>query len=128
MEISKPPIAVRPRLSLPRRIPLTNINTLLGSAFPTLLLVLSSNQCRYADVMHEVRPVISVGSRPSVVMTSWIHTRNQAYLGIYIRCVAYRISDIRRSAGLKIRFYNYNISVEIRLFDILGFYDILIYF
>lgn len=59
MEISKPPIAVRPRLSLPRRIPLTNINTLLGSACPTLLLVLPSNQCRYADVMHEVRPLIS---------------------------------------------------------------------
>ena len=26
----------------------------------------------------------SVGFRPSVVMTSWIHTRNQVYLSIYI--------------------------------------------
>ena len=32
------------------------------------------------------------------------------------------------SAGLKIRFYGYEISVEIRLFDILGFYNISIYF
>ena len=29
---------------------------------------------------------------------------------------------------LKIRFYDYKISVEIRPFDILGFYNILIYF
>ena len=30
--------------------------------------------------------------------------------------------------GLKIRFYNYDISAEIDFFDILDFYDILIYF
>ena len=65
-----------------------------------------------------------VGSRPSVVMTSWIHTRNQAYLGMYIRCVACRISDIRCSAGLEIRSYGYGIPAEIRPFGIPGFYGI----
>ena len=47
---------------------------------------------------------------------------------MYIRCVAYRISNIERSVRLKIRFYGYDILAEIRFFDILGFYKILIYF
>ena len=69
-----------------------------------------------------------VDSRPSVVMTSWIHTRDQAYLGMCIRCVAYRISGIRRSAGLEIRSYGYGIQAEIHPLGIPGFYGIPTYF
>lgn len=59
MEISRPPITARPRHSLQQRTPRTSINILLGSALQSLLVVIASNECRYADVMHEVRPVIS---------------------------------------------------------------------
>ena len=61
-------------------------------------------------------------------MTSWTHTRDQAYLSMYIRYVAYRISNIRRLMRLKIRFYGYDISAKVRPFDISGFYKIFIYF
>ena len=59
VEISNCPIMVRPKLIPLPHNPLTNINTLPGSTFQSPLLVIVSDECRYADVMHEVRPVTS---------------------------------------------------------------------
>ena len=59
MEISLPPIMAKPRRLLQRSIPLTNISPSPGSTLSNPLLVIRSNEHRYADVTHEVRPVVS---------------------------------------------------------------------
>ena len=59
MEISKSPIMARPKHTPRPHIPLTNINILPGSTFLSPLLVIVSDESRYADVMHEVQPVTS---------------------------------------------------------------------
>ena len=57
-------------------------------------------------------------------MNIWIPgVGDQAYLGMCIRYVAYRISDIEYSVRLEIRFYGYGIPAKVRLFDIVDYYE-----